>query len=314
MSILKVHLSRLRNEVHIDFHTRVRGLLDRFTAAKTVVVVFYPRFVALIVIERKLVDAQQSSDFTPELIKADNLVDSLIVGINHVVEAGLHSYIPATVVAATSIHARMKVFGNMGKKAYGIENTALRILIDDLEENYAIQVSILGLPAWLSSLTNAITEFERLFSLRYTELATRPKEKLLDVRKEIDGVYREMVVLLDADGALNKTASVLLFIDELNKRIVRTNKKIPHHVRTEMKSCMVDEVPEQEYTGYEIVVNPNIYDGKTGRKLVAGQDYNFFSRNNIGPGPATITFTGKGEYKGQKTISFNIKRKDDKAE
>ena len=43
-----------------------------------------------------------------------------------------------------------------------------------------------------------------------------------------------------------------------------------------------------------------------GKKLVKGRDYTLTFKNNIRPGQATVTITGKGSYSGSKTVAYYI--------
>ena len=72
---------------------------------------------------------------------------------------------------------------------------------------------------------------------------------------------------------------------------------------------MVDDIEEQIYTGSNIEPKPDVLDGN--KKLVEGTDYTIQYSNNNGPGTATLTITGKGNYQGMVTIQFTIKKEGD---
>lgn len=63
-------------------------------------------------------------------------------------------------------------------------------------------------------------------------------------------------------------------------------------------------IKNQTYTGKAIKPSITIKDGN--KKLVSGTDYTVTYKNNTKPGKATVTITGKGNYTGTKTITFNI--------
>lgn len=58
----------------------------------------------------------------------------------------------------------------------------------------------------------------------------------------------------------------------------------------------------QEFTSFSIKYT----DGKS---LVKGTDYDVTYENNVNVGTATVTFTGKGNFAGEKKVNFNIKPK-----
>ncbi len=66
--------------------------------------------------------------------------------------------------------------------------------------------------------------------------------------------------------------------------------------------------PAQTYTGLELTPEPTVTLG--GKTLVAGTDYTVLYSKNINAGTATITVTGKGNYGGTATGTFEIKKTD----
>ena len=70
------------------------------------------------------------------------------------------------------------------------------------------------------------------------------------------------------------------------------------------KDMTVASIGTQDFTGWDIKPSPKItYKGKTLRR---GTDYSLSYKNNRWGGTATMTITGKGSYKGTKTVKFNI--------
>lgn len=304
MNTSKLRLEHLRNEAHVAFFNFLYVLLAKYPAVKTLVLALYTQLTPLLVVEKQLVDAMHSSDYTPELTEADNKVDNLIVGIERLVESYMHHYNPVMVASATRIANRLKVFGRIEGKFYGLESAAIKILIDDLDANYAADISNLGLPAWLSSLTNAVNEFDHIYELRNAELSARPEGNLKAIRKQINTIYRSMVAVFDANSTLNNTYAA--FINELSREVKYRNEQIPHHVKKDIQFAVVNEVPPQKYTGKEIVVSLDAFDPTTDERLVEGKDYNYFSRRNIKPGTASQILSGKGAYRGQRVVTFTI--------
>lgn len=70
----------------------------------------------------------------------------------------------------------------------------------------------------------------------------------------------------------------------------------------------VSKISDRTYTGRAIVPTVSVtYKTKTLRK---DTDYTVAYANNINAGTATITITGKGNFSGTKTVTFNIKAKE----
>ena len=69
---------------------------------------------------------------------------------------------------------------------------------------------------------------------------------------------------------------------------------------------MLPLIPDQPYTGSEITPDVTIMDGDI--ELIPDKDYTIEFSDNVGPGQATFTITGKGKYTGQKSRNFTIYR------
>ena len=74
--------------------------------------------------------------------------------------------------------------------------------------------------------------------------------------------------------------------------------------------------PKVSISDADVTVAAATYTGKAlepavtvtlgGRTLVAGTDYTLSYKDNVGPGTATVTVTGKGNFTGSKSVSFAI--------
>lgn len=76
-------------------------------------------------------------------------------------------------------------------------------------------------------------------------------------------------------------------------------------VAAQMAGVEAQEIPAQEYTGYSIC--PPAVLTFNGQQLTEGTDYTVSYRDNLEVGQATMTVTGKGDFTGNKTITFEIK-------
>ncbi|MCR5448496.1 MAG: leucine-rich repeat protein [Solobacterium sp.] len=116
--------------------------------------------------------------------------------------------------------------------------------------------------------------------------------------KELPAVVGpETVVLVTVTGKGNYTDTVTT-----TYRILDTGKDI---------SKMTFKIANKEYTGSPVTLSEDdilsIKIGKTEQNLTLGTDYEIASyTNNIKKGTAKVTFSGKGDYGGEKTVSFKI--------
>ncbi|MDR0756837.1 MAG: DUF6261 family protein [Tannerella sp.] len=305
MKILKIHLEYLRSEAHYQFLLLLLKLFESYPAVAAIVSVLLNSIRELVNIEGQLVDAVRSSIYTEQIAEADRRVDRDLAGINAAIESALRHFDPAIVTAARRLEIRFKSFrGEIEKKAYGEESAAVKILLTDLNGVYAPQVATLSLVPWVAELEAAQAEFERLFILRNEELAARPQQKLRDVRRQIDILYRRAVEHIDAYSALNGDALTAQFVSELNSEVTYFNEHAHRHAKTDIDSAVVASIPDQPWKDRPVVLLPDVtYEGK---ELVFTKDYELSYRDNNRPGTASLTIHGKGRFRGTKTVSFNI--------
>ena len=214
--------------------------------------------------------------------------------------------------AARVLQIRLREFGNVNAKAYEEESAAVQVLLDDLAGTYAPQVALTGLDVWVTELSEAETAFTQLYLQRNTETAQRPQERMTDVRREIEAVYRGMITVVAAAAIMDTTGAYDEFIAQHNAEIVYFNEHNHRHARKDIgagDACAVDAIDSQSFTGKAITPLPaaRYHDGsKPAVDLVFAKDFSVTYKNNVNPGTAECTLHGKGAYKGQKTVTFMI--------
>jgi hypothetical protein len=283
----------------------VQKLLEQHLNVAAIVAIFVPKFAELLERESELVDSIKGSKFTAEIAKADERIDRNIVGINSIIDSGLHHYDPNVVNAAKVLEVRMKAFrGDIEKKAYEEESAAVKILVKDFRQIYAAEATILGLGGWIDELAAAQEEFERLFIKRNTELAARPQDRLKEIRRDIEAIYRQMIDRIAAYILLNDDGSCNVFIEELNRQITYFNEHSHRQKKQDIKDAVIENIPDQKYSGEPVVYLPTVFFNE--KKLVFAKDYELLYKHNDKPGTATISIKGKGSFKGQTLVRFNI--------
>jgi hypothetical protein len=313
-TIKAIYFHHLRNEAHYQYLVEVQRLLYSYSTVAVIVEDLLPPFYVLIALEGKLVDGMKASIYTEEVAEADQRVDRSLVGINSSITAGLHHFDPAIVKAAKALELRLKAFrGSIEKKSYEEEAAAVSILIADLQGEYAPQVAAVGIGTWVTELAAAHTKFEKLFDARDKERSIRPQERIVDVRRKVDGDYHQIVERIDAYNVLHAgDPKCILFVNELNTKITYFNDHNHHHAHKDFSvgdHTEITAIGTQPHTGKPITVVPEVHyheDGKAAVELSLGADFSVTYKNNINVGMAELTIHGKGAYRGQKSTTFNI--------
>jgi hypothetical protein len=307
MKILTIHFSYLRNEAHYQFLLLVKKLFESHASVANLVAALLSQLYALIVVEGKLVDAVRASEYTKQLEEIDHRLDRAIAGLVLAIDAALHHPDPNFVKAAERIQLLLKAFRDrIEQRAYEEESGAVKLLVADLQSTYAPQVSTLGLGVWVTEIAAAQAAFEQVFLLRSAEYVARPKENLKDIRRELEGIYRQITERIDAYTVMNGTSVTGEFISKLNDEITYFNEhNYHHHHPKDINLATVATIPDQLWDGRPVTPLPVVTD-EDGRELVFARDYDLTYLKNDCPGNAFVTLHGKSAWKSKKTVSFTI--------
>jgi hypothetical protein len=303
--ISTIQFRYLRGEAHYQYLEIFGQLVTEFPGVFTLAAPFYEEFAGLLEQEKKVVDAQKSSDYTRQIADADHRDDSLVTGIRDTVAAALHHFDPAVVAAANTLSLRLKAFGEIQAKSYEEEATAVEILVDDLQSPaFAPQAAIVGLTPWVAELRQAVDEFKDLLKLRDDETAGKPQQRLREIRREIERVYRQIITRVSSADTLDTGNAYTEFINRLNARITYFNDHNHHPAPKSIRTADVDVIPVQIYTGKAITPIPVVH--LEDKQLFFAKDFTLTYKNNVQPGVAEISIAGKGYYGGTKIVTFNI--------
>jgi hypothetical protein len=318
--IIRFSYENLRNEAHVEFHTTVNKLFGNFGPDMLGIGTLYTVYLPLLDEEIAALDIIRRSKFTPEITENDHTRDSLYRGFADNVKSNLHHFDPAKREAARKVEIVLEHYGNIAAKSLDEETAAIEDLYRELlkPDNYP-HVIALGLGPWMEELIQVSRHLEQLMMERYDEAAQRPDIHMRNIRKEIDKVFRSILDLLEALVRVNGVATNKAFIAELNvvmeryKDILAQEAGRRHPVKdlSVGDHCVVEPFDVQKYTGKAVTPIPKGYyreEGKPTVELTFAKDFSVTYKNNTDVGTADLTIHGIGNYKGQKTVTFNIAR------
>jgi hypothetical protein len=175
--------------------------------------------------EDEVVDYIRKSDYSAKIAAADERLDSAVVGFSETVRGALYHFRQEVADAALSLKNLMKTYGNIIRKNYDEELAAVTNLLQDLEGAYAEKVGrINGLSEWITEIKSANENMSALLALRNTEKAGKSQERMVNVRREINSVYRGVVAKVEALALVEGETEYTPFIRELNELVDRFNK------------------------------------------------------------------------------------------
>ncbi|MDR2085767.1 MAG: DUF6261 family protein [Dysgonamonadaceae bacterium] len=215
----------LRGEAHYQFLLLFNETVNEHPAVRSIAGPLYDDFTVWLNRESKVVDMQKTSLYTERIVEVNLRADRLITGISKVVSAGMYHFNPAMVAAAKELRIRLKAFGRIQWKAYKEKSAAIGILIADFRlPDYAPPVDLLGLTPWIDELENTHNHFDHLLKQRNIEWTQKPQDRLIDIRRQIDSIYRRIVERINSAETFDTEGVYLPFIRQLNTLIASFNK------------------------------------------------------------------------------------------
>jgi hypothetical protein len=154
---------------------------------------------------------------------------------------------------------------------------------------------------------------------RVEEIAKRPEQRMTTIRREVD---KQLRAILDKVEAMEETGSPFYnpaFVKEVNTLMIYTKDLSAqeaghrHPVKdiSATDHLVVEPIATLPYTGKAVTPIPVAYfreEGKPTVELVFAKDFTVTYKNNVDVGMADLILHGMGEYKGKKTVTFNIVR------
>jgi hypothetical protein len=304
--------SYLPNEAHYRFFEQATIAVGKTGAAvKNVLGSLITTLNTLFVEETACIEWYVKSAFTELIAAANHRLDHALTGMKAQVNAARYNANPNVAAAAERLHIMLKSYGDVASKPYLQEAGAVRAILVHLSSDCAVDAQTVGLSVWISELTAALTEFSTLIGQREAQTLQKPKKPFPAVRREIEDVWHQIVVLVDAGAALNTSPDFATLINSLNPEIELLNREF-HHVRYNIADSQPAPFETQYYTGQPLTPLPAsvlFVTPEETLKLELGKDYNVSYRNNTEVGNADCIVHGKGSYKGHKTVTFAIIRK-----
>jgi hypothetical protein len=301
---------------HFDFFKDLRTRLDAAgPAVRMAVTTLMPGFETWLTAEDAVFRWARKSEFTAQIAEADTKIDRVLVAIHGVVHTGRYTSEAPVKASADKLYHKMQQYGNITRKPYPAQTGDLRALLEDFAGDYAQDVANLNMGVWVMQLQAACGGFVSLLKERDDEKIEKPTITARVARKGMEGAWRpiEDTINANANAAVGGAAEFVTFIDHLNPEIERLNNTFHRALKDigEGDHTVVEPIPTQIYTEQPITPIPAIHyreDGKKTVKLWLGKDFSVTYKHNTDVGTAEVTIHGKGAYKGQKTVTFNIAR------
>jgi hypothetical protein len=238
MKILRLNFYKLRNEEWFQLFTEFRDLVLKYNPNALNIAELWATFLILYADADTALEIIRKSADTVLMIDADNVRDHTFRGFSDAVKSARNHFDPAKRAAADKLTILFDHFGNLARKAPNEETAGIYNLLQELENGtpgIALPVDVLGLRDWAVRLAADNAAYEALVKDRNTEVATRSKLRMKEVRHELQEVYYKMTARIEATTTLNGDVPPYInFINEWNAFLksyadVLAQRKGRHH-------------------------------------------------------------------------------------
>jgi hypothetical protein len=237
MKISRIYLENLRNEAHYQFIVAVIALLVKYSFIVERLGDLFTLLQSLFTKEDDAVDYIRKSDYSAKIAAADQRLDNAVTGFGETLRGALRHFNSSVADAAQSLVNLLKTYGNIVRKNYDEELAAVTNLLQELDGAYRAKVdAINGLSEWITEIREASESVSALLALRTTEKAGKPQERMVNVRREVDAVYRDIVAKIEALTLVEGSTAYAPFVRELNALVERFNKIRSHKTKKDDKS------------------------------------------------------------------------------
>jgi hypothetical protein len=261
---------------------------------------------------RQWLNVSRASALTPQIADADKLRDTRFTEIKRIVKANEKSSVPAMAAAATKLMALLRPIWDISSESLMSQTVQLTIFIDRVGADPAASAAIntLGLATMLADLTQANTDLKALYNERLDERSVLAGHSATNESAALVSAYDDFCVAVEITLTALPTDALQTVFNEMNDLRRNYIQHLPKDLGAG-EHTVVEPIDTQAYTEKPVTVVPRVYyreDDKPTVELSLGKDFAVTYKNNTNVGTAELTIHGKGAYKGQKTVTFNIAR------
>jgi hypothetical protein len=302
----------LQNGEHKSMTEETLDVIRKYVAIALKVEILLAAVDSALAVETAALGRIAKNPYTEQLLAADTLRDETLKGLVAVIRGNEHNPNPVVAAAAHELLSIPQLNSNIVYKSYEEEESLLDLLLRHLEGDFAPQVTVLGLGAWVTQLSAQNVEVRRLHELSYASSAAKAGISVKEARKATDRALEALYTRLNALIETDTETDYAAFITEYNvlvkyyETLVKERKTKNRHKQKNLEDSDISSISDQPYSGD--LLSPHVEVLYHGVPLTVDVDFTVEYTNNIDPGTARVTIRGKGQYTGKQVTTFNIIR------
>jgi hypothetical protein len=316
MKVLQIKIivtRKMRNKGHYQYMVVISNVFIKYKDVALIVADDLVLFNQLLARENLMLKFNRKSALTIVIKEIDERTKKDIIGLNAAITVAVNSRNPLVAAAGTTLEDRMKQYGIIYNLPLEEQTGMLAKLIADFTGPLAVDATTAGVNTWVTNIVDDNTQLTQKMAERAAEISAWPTETLRDdIRPEIDIVYKRIVATVNANIVTNGESLCGACAREINTEIDYFNEHdMPHRNRKPIANAIAVPIPVQTFTSEPVIPIPELHYAEPGeqtKKLFFPTDFTVTYKDNVNVGDAEITIHGKGSFKGQKIVTFNIAR------
>ena len=217
-----IRLSRMKNEVHVQFHESVNSLIVKAGAETYSFALLYALYKQAFDNETEALNIIRKSELTAQISEQDRVRDAIYRGFSDTVKSFRNHFDEEIREAANRLWSIFLHYGNVTQKPFDAETAAINDILREFEraEN-AAAIDKLQLSIWATKLADENAAFHELMMQRYGESLEKTPYRMKTARLETDRYYRAIVAEIENQLITGKMNPDNGFIIELNAIVSR---------------------------------------------------------------------------------------------
>jgi hypothetical protein len=223
MSIQSITLTRMTNEVHVQFHESVTALVEQITPEALEIVPLHGLYRKAFDDETEALLIITKSEKTAQIAEQDRVRDSIFRGFSDTVKGFRNHFDPEMREAANRLWNVFLHYGNIARKTLDAQTAATGDMLREFErEDLKRAIEKLQVDGWRSQMDSENRKLHRLMMERYGESAAQSSVRMKTARVETDKFYRAIAAHIDNRALTGANdAAMDRFINELNAIVKR---------------------------------------------------------------------------------------------
>ena len=192
-STASIRLSRMINEIHVQFHESVLTLLERVTSQALRVEPMHLLYRGAFDREQEALMVIRKSEKTAKILEQDRTRDSIFRGFSDTVKGYRNHFDEEYREAANRLWNVLMHYGNIAKKTLDAKTAATNDMMREfIKSENQEAMEKLKVTEWCEKLDEENQKFHQLMMQRYSEPLGKTTYRMKTARKETDKFYRVM--------------------------------------------------------------------------------------------------------------------------